>query len=112
MLTLDRYCNEDEDNDPNEEFEEILSCVECGDMGTCYFLGMFKFLLFGVADMFLFLQHIGNAPATLRPLAHMMVSPYPASFGKAVALTGCSCRCEEMDLHRLYQQWTPRERSG
>ncbi|KAL1598997.1 Histone acetyltransferase [Paraconiothyrium brasiliense] len=26
------YCNEDEDNDPNEEFEEILSCVECGDM--------------------------------------------------------------------------------
>ncbi|KAF9741542.1 hypothetical protein PMIN02_007019 [Paraphaeosphaeria minitans] len=26
------YCNEDEDNDPNEEFEEILSCLECGDM--------------------------------------------------------------------------------
>ncbi|KAJ4295223.1 Histone acetyltransferase [Kalmusia sp. IMI 367209] len=26
------YCNEDEDNDPNDEFEETLSCVECGDM--------------------------------------------------------------------------------
>jgi hypothetical protein len=71
--------------------------------------GIVKFVLFGVADMILFLQHIGNAPATLRPLAHMMVSPYPAGLGKAVALTGCSYRCEEMDLHRLHQQWTSRE---
>ncbi|CAI6322340.1 unnamed protein product [Periconia digitata] len=26
------YCNGDEDNDPNEEFEEVLSCKACGDM--------------------------------------------------------------------------------
>ena len=29
-----RYCNEDEENDPCEEFEEILSCTACGDIGT------------------------------------------------------------------------------
>lgn len=33
MVNSIRYCNEDEDNDPNEEFEEILLCVECADMG-------------------------------------------------------------------------------
>ncbi|KAF2690222.1 hypothetical protein K458DRAFT_483669 [Lentithecium fluviatile CBS 122367] len=26
------YCNGDEDNDPSPEFEEVLSCVGCGDM--------------------------------------------------------------------------------
>lgn len=106
-LTLLRYCNEDEDNDPNEEFEEILSCVECGDMGKCYFLRTLRFVPGRLADMILFLQHIGNAPATLRPLAHMMVSPYPASLGRAVALTGYFYRCEEMDMYSLHQQRTP-----
>ena len=45
------YCNEDEDNDPNEDFEEILSCVECGDMGKCSCPGNVYFIRFGVADM-------------------------------------------------------------
>ena len=46
-MTISRYCNEDEDNDPNEEFEEILSCLECGDMGKWYFLGMLNFYASG-----------------------------------------------------------------
>ena len=29
-----RYCNQDEANDPNPVFEEYLTCVACGDNGT------------------------------------------------------------------------------
>jgi len=28
-----RYCKQDEDNDPSPEFEEYLSCAVCGDNG-------------------------------------------------------------------------------
>ena len=29
----DRFCGEDEENDPGEEFEEYLACAVCGDNG-------------------------------------------------------------------------------
>lgn len=32
-LTLFRYCGQDEDNDPGEEFEEALDCALCGQYG-------------------------------------------------------------------------------
>jgi histone acetyltransferase SAS3 len=31
--SLYSFCGEDEEHDPNEEFEEILSCSVCGDIG-------------------------------------------------------------------------------
>ena len=33
MLTIPRFCQQDEENDPNEEFEEYLACGVCGDNG-------------------------------------------------------------------------------
>lgn len=33
-LTFDRFCHEDEEHDPSEEFEEYLACSVCGDNGT------------------------------------------------------------------------------
>lgn len=30
---MSRYCKLDEDNDPSPEFEEYLSCAQCGDNG-------------------------------------------------------------------------------
>lgn len=33
ILTLSRFCGEDEEHDPSEEYEEYLSCAVCGDNG-------------------------------------------------------------------------------
>jgi hypothetical protein len=33
------FCGQDEDNDPNPEFEEYLSCAVCGDNGKLHFVG-------------------------------------------------------------------------
>jgi hypothetical protein len=49
-LISNRYCNEDEENDPGEEFEEILNCVACSDMGKWAELDNLLFLV-PVADM-------------------------------------------------------------
>jgi ethanolamine ammonia-lyase large subunit len=32
------FCGESEDNDPNPEFEEYLSCAVCGDNGKLRFM--------------------------------------------------------------------------
>lgn len=32
------FCGETEDNDPNPDFEEYLSCKVCGDNGELHFL--------------------------------------------------------------------------
>jgi len=37
----DRFCGEDEEHDPSEEFEEYLACAVCGDNGKL----AYKFLL-------------------------------------------------------------------
>lgn len=29
----DRFCGEDEEHDPSDEFEEYLACAVCGDNG-------------------------------------------------------------------------------
>jgi len=34
----DRFCGEDEEHDPSEEFEEYLACAVCGDNGKLAFL--------------------------------------------------------------------------
>lgn len=34
MLTCGRFCNEDEEHDPSEEYEEYLTCAVCGDNGA------------------------------------------------------------------------------
>jgi len=35
MLTSPcRFCGQDEEHDPGEEFEEWLACAVCGDNGT------------------------------------------------------------------------------
>lgn len=33
-----RFCKQDEENDPGEEFEEYLACSVCGDRGKSDFL--------------------------------------------------------------------------
>lgn len=33
MLIASRFCGEDEEHDPGEEFEEYLACSVCGDNG-------------------------------------------------------------------------------
>jgi hypothetical protein len=33
----DRFCGQDEEHDPSEEFEEYLACAVCGDNGKFLF---------------------------------------------------------------------------
>jgi hypothetical protein len=33
MLMVCRFCGQDEEHDPGEEFEEYLACSVCGDNG-------------------------------------------------------------------------------
>lgn len=45
-LTCFRFCGQDEEHDPGEEFEEILACSVCGDNGElipcCHILPWFS----------------------------------------------------------------------
>jgi len=34
-LTYRRFCQQDEEHDPGDEFEEYLACSVCGDNGEC-----------------------------------------------------------------------------
>jgi hypothetical protein len=36
-VQLDRFCGEDEEHDPGEEYEEYLACAVCGDNGKLPF---------------------------------------------------------------------------
>lgn len=36
LTVLGRYCGEDEEHDPSDEFEEYLSCAVCGDHGKFF----------------------------------------------------------------------------
>ena len=70
LLTRGRYCGEDEENDPSEEFELYLSCAVCGDNCKCE---AFECIHTFSADQDVLLQLIDNAPATPTLLARMMV---------------------------------------
>lgn len=47
MLTHPRFCGQDEEHDPGEDFEEYLACAVCGDNGEFSRL-VLSFLLFCV----------------------------------------------------------------
>ncbi len=36
LLTCTRFCQQDEENDPSEEFELYLACGVCGDNGLFF----------------------------------------------------------------------------
>jgi hypothetical protein len=43
VLTFSRrFCGQDEEHDPGEEFEEWLACAVCGDNGKCPHLAFFE----------------------------------------------------------------------
>jgi histone acetyltransferase SAS3 len=35
LLIYSRFCDQDEEHDPSEEYEEYLACAVCGDNGKC-----------------------------------------------------------------------------
>lgn len=41
-MRKNRFCGQDEEHDPNEEFEEYMACAVCGD--NCKFLQQFWFV--------------------------------------------------------------------
>ena len=68
LLTNFRFCQQDEENDPSEEFELYLACGVCGD--NCWFSGLTCIF----TRLTRLLQHIGNALGAPTRLSLMMVN--------------------------------------
>ena len=43
-VCLGRYCGEDEEHDPSEDYEEYLACAVCGDHGELSILFVLSFV--------------------------------------------------------------------
>lgn len=64
-----RFCHQDEEHDPSEDFEEYLACAVCGDNCKLSSICFVFFCRIGLTTK----QHIGNAPEMPVPSNQMTV---------------------------------------